>query len=516
MSSQISNTENESRKIFTLVDVSKSLHKTITERYGTAFWLKAEMNKLNLYKHSGHCYPELVEKQNGKVLAQMRGTLWKDDYRFINQKFLEITSEPLKDGIKILMLVKIGYESNHGLTLRILDIDPSFTLGDLEKEKQDTIKALIDKNIFNLNKSLHFPLIPKRIAIISVETSKGYADFMKIIESNPHKFRFDTQIFPSLLQGDGAVDDICQKLQIIKGMRSHFDAVVIVRGGGGEIGLTCYNHLKICENIATFPLPVLTGIGHATNETITEMIAHFNAITPTKLAEWLIQKFLTVYDLTEKASKIIQKNTLDLISIHSRNNHNQAKLIANKAKSLLLEHQSHNDRLTHTVFRIANQSLNVKKQNLNDYAWKISSTTSSSVQKSKLLIQDLASRFVEHTKDSTRNRKDELQFLTQNIHQYTKHRKDFACSELNHLHHMIVKFVEHKVKTEKVSLGHFEKDLSLAEISKTLKRGFSLSTINGKAIKSVRLVKKNSILHTRVEDGLIISSITEVIENGNN
>lgn len=171
------------KTIFSLLEVTTSIQKTLADRYKTAFWVKAEMNKLNLYRHSGHCYPELVEKQGEKVVAQIRSILWKDDYVRINNAFLKILQEPLKDGIKILFLANITFDPVHGLSLRIMDIDPAYTLGDLEREKQETIQRLQSEGIFGLNKTTKLSLLPKRIAIISVESSKGYADFMKVIEN---------------------------------------------------------------------------------------------------------------------------------------------------------------------------------------------------------------------------------------------------------------------------------------------------------------------------------------------
>ncbi|WP_118193662.1 exodeoxyribonuclease VII large subunit [Albibacterium indicum] len=279
------------RKIFSLSQVATSIQKTLAARYQSAYWVKAEINKLNHYSHSGHCYPDLVEKKEGKVIAEMRSILWKSDFYIINQRFLDTLQEPLKDGIMVLMLVNIAFDPVYGISLRILDIDPSFSLGELAKEKQASIARLQKENIFNANKALVFPVLPKRLAIISVETSKGYADFVKIIDNNPYAYKFEYRLFPALLQGDKAVQSIVDQLKSIEKVLDQFDAVAIIRGGGGEIGLACYNHYELAKAIATFPLPVLTGIGHSTNETVSEMVAFKNAITPSELADMLIQRF---------------------------------------------------------------------------------------------------------------------------------------------------------------------------------------------------------------------------------
>lgn len=279
------------RKIFSLSQVAKSIQKTLADRYGSAYWVKAEMNKLNHYSHSGHCYPDLVEKRDGKVIAEMRSILWKSDFRVINQRFLDVLNEPLKDGVAVLMLVNISFDPLYGISLRILDIDPSFSLGELAREKQESIARLRKEGIFDTNKRLKFPILPKRLAIVSVETSKGYADFLKIINNNPYNYKFEYRLFPALLQGDKAVQSIIEQLYTISKSTEEFDAVAIIRGGGGDIGLSCYNNYNLAKEIATFPLPVLTGIGHSTNETVSEMVSFKNAITPSELADLLIQRF---------------------------------------------------------------------------------------------------------------------------------------------------------------------------------------------------------------------------------
>ncbi|MCX6267718.1 MAG: exodeoxyribonuclease VII large subunit [Bacteroidetes bacterium] len=279
------------RTIFSLSEVALSIQKTLTERYISSFWIKAEMNKLNHYPQSGHCYPDLVEKTEGKIIAEMRSTIWRDDFQRINDHFLSVLHEPLKNGIKILFLAKISYNPVYGLSLRILDVDPSWSLGELEKEKQQTLERLQKEGIFNTNRSLHMPLLPKRIAIISVETSKGYADFRNILDGNDWGYSFFYMLFPALLQGENAINSIIGQMERISKVQSHFDAVAIIRGGGGEVGLTCYNNYELAKTVALFPLPVITGIGHSTNETVAEMVAFKNAITPSELADYLIQKF---------------------------------------------------------------------------------------------------------------------------------------------------------------------------------------------------------------------------------
>ncbi|MDZ7740193.1 MAG: exodeoxyribonuclease VII large subunit [Bacteroidota bacterium] len=243
----------------------------------------------------------------------MRANLWKDDYLRINEKFLKITKEPIKDNIAILFSAKIKFHPVYGLSLQIMDIDPSYTLGELEREKQETIEKLKKKEIFENNIKLKRAKLPQRIAIISVETSKGYSDFTNVIENNEWGYKFFHMLFPSLLQGDNAIKEMVKQLKRIKLVKDHFDVVAIIRGGGGDVGLSCYNNYELAREVALFPLPVLSGIGHSTNETVVEMIAHRNNITPTKLAEFLIQEFHNFSVPVKDGQKSIANNSREII-----------------------------------------------------------------------------------------------------------------------------------------------------------------------------------------------------------
>jgi exodeoxyribonuclease VII large subunit len=301
------------RKIFSLREVAASIEKTLAERYQSAFWIKAEINKLNYYPRSGHAYPDLVEKKDGKILAEVRANIWKGEFNRINQSFLSILKEPLKDGISVLCCVKINFHAVHGLSLNIIDIDVSFALGELEKDKLESIAGLKAAQLFDANKKLPFPLLPKRIAIISVETSKGYADFLNILNNNPRGYGFYHLLFPALLQGENAVFSIINQLNRIKTVAQHFDVVAIIRGGGGEVGLSCFNNYNLAKTVATFPIPVLSGIGHATNETVTEMVAYKNAITPTDLADFLINKLHQVAEPLERLEERLVSNSKSML-----------------------------------------------------------------------------------------------------------------------------------------------------------------------------------------------------------
>ena len=299
------------RPVYALSEITKSIESIIAKNYNRAYYIKAEILKLNHYPHSGHCYPELVEKENGKIKAQLRGVIWSTQFRSINERFISITGEPLKEDISILCLATVEFSGQHGLNLHIQDIEPLYTLGEMARNKREVIEKLKKEQIFLLNKQKNLPLIPQKIAVISVETSKGYNDFMVTLQQNTWNYRFQCTLFPSILQGDKALIAMPHRLAEIAKRQQEFDCVVILRGGGGDVGMSCYDHYDLAAAVATFPLPVITGIGHSTNETITDMVAFENKITPTEVAYFLIQQFhnfaLKVDDCKEKFVKSVQK-----------------------------------------------------------------------------------------------------------------------------------------------------------------------------------------------------------------
>ncbi|HLS70102.1 MAG TPA: exodeoxyribonuclease VII large subunit [Chitinophagaceae bacterium] len=315
------------KQIFTLSQVTSSITNTIRQRYTSPFWVRAELNKLNWYPHSGHAYPDLLEKKEGRVIAKIRSIIWKGNFDRIQENFIKHLGEGLKDNIEILFLARIEFNGVHGLSLMIEDIDVQFNLGSLEREKQAAIQSLQKEGVFYLNQKLAFPTLPQKVAIISVETSKGFSDFKRTLSQSATKYKFYYKLFPAILQGERAVLSIRYQLERIKKHLSYFDIVVITRGGGDEIGLSAFNHVDLSRDIATFPLPVLTGIGHAVNLSVVDMVAHFHAITPTQIAQFLIDRFReTENKLIKTSQNIIKISDLTLRNYESATFHRQKAL----------------------------------------------------------------------------------------------------------------------------------------------------------------------------------------------
>jgi len=293
------------KQIFPLSKLTAAIENVINTHCSKIVWVKAEIVRLNHYKHTGHCFPELVEKKNGKVIAEIRGNIWKTQFEMINKKFKNVLNEDLSDDMTVVLQATVTYHPVYGISLNIFDIDPEYTLGELARQKSEAILRLKKENIYTANKDRPLPRLPKTIAIISVSTSKGYLDFLNVIENNPWNYKFHFLLYPAVLQGEKAVSTIVRQLENIKKDFKYFDAVAILRGGGGEIGLSCYDSYDLASAIAKFPIPVLSGIGHSTNQTVSELVSWQSFITPTKLAEFLLQEFHNfAFPLEEHINKL--------------------------------------------------------------------------------------------------------------------------------------------------------------------------------------------------------------------
>lgn len=477
----------EERKVFSLYQVTRSIQKTLNMRYSSAFWVKAELNKLNYYEHSGHCYPELVEKKDGKVITQIRSILWKRDFIRIDEAFKKTVHEPLKDGIKILFLAKINFNPKYGLSLYILDIDPGFTLGDLEKEKQETLKKLKKEGIYDNNKKLKLPMLPQRIAVISVQTSKGYADYLNVFEEaeNKWKYKFFNMLFPSLLQGDNAVNSLTNQLNRIKKIIQHFDAVVIVRGGGGDIGLSCYNNYSLAKEIALFPIPVITGIGHATNETAAEMIAYKNAITPTKLAEIIIQKFHNFALPVEEGRRIIIDKSQSLIKEQKINLQTEIRHFRSGTKYLLSKNRNKLREMSNIMSWNFQATFKQEKDKLEIYHKKIGEET-------KYLLKENAENL------------DRMGYqLKKDMQQQLNKHHLFLDYQLKSLSLGTVRFT----KTNEKELANLEKNIALMHPENVLKRGYSITLHDGKSVTDIEEINEGEELKTLLYKGEIISVV---------
>lgn len=256
------------------------------------FWVTAEITGMKLSR--GHCYLQLAEKDESGATprAEFRGNIWSFQYERLSQRFFRMTGSPLKENMEVLLCVEVKYHERYGLSLVVHDIDPAYTMGRMEMEKRQTLERLRKEGYIDRNRQLPLPLVPQRIALISAEDTRGYEDFMNRITNHPGNYRFEVTLYNSLLQGDLAAGDIIAQLNRINTVRitAGYDMVALLRGGGAVSGMECFNNYSLAVAIATFPLPVITGIGHHTDNSIADAVAALHRMTPTDVANFFIEQ----------------------------------------------------------------------------------------------------------------------------------------------------------------------------------------------------------------------------------
>jgi len=453
----------ENRKIYSLLEISSGISRAISRAFPDYYWVKAEITKLNFYPKSGHCYPDLVEKHNGLIKAQIRANIWAGNYNKINQKFKLVTGEPLKDGLKILFLAKIGYHEHYGLALNILDIEPSFTLGEMAREKQLTIEKLKQEDLIEKNKKQHLPLLPKRVAVISVETSKGYSDFKNVLENNSWRYRFALSLFPALLQGDSAVSSISAQLNAIVSRREEFDVVAIIRGGGGDVGLNAYDNYHLAKTVALCPLPVITGIGHSTNLTVVQMVAFANKITPTEAGHFLVQQFHNFDVRLGNAETKMVRDVMEMLATEKQHFSQVTKMFAVHTRNLFSRHK------TQWIYLIK----------------RLEQSGQGMLGKADEQLVSVVSHLKYQPVQKIRQERQQLE----------------SIQKLLGLH------AEQSVQKANGRLRLLESKINLLKPENILKKGYSISTVGGKVLKSAADAIPGNKMMTRLYEGEIESII---------
>jgi len=390
----------------------------LKKEFPGTYWVIAEIMEL---RENRHCYLELIEKndENDSLLAKVRATIWASRYGMLRPFFETSTGSSLKSGIKILCKASVEFHPQYGLSLNITDIDPSYTLGDLARKKQEVIQRLRKEGVYDMNRELPFPLVPQRIAIISSETAAGYGDFMESIHQNRHGFLFHTSLYPAIMQGDEANNSITTAMEKVYESESDFDCLVIIRGGGSKADLESFNQYDLAYFITQFPLPVLTGIGHERDESVADMVAHNGLKTPTAVAEFLVDPLLA-FEFSLSALM---------------------------------------DRLSNSVRMRVQADLNRLERYQVDM-----------MHLSKALLQQQSER---------------LRQIEQGL------RKELGML----------------MERNREKLAQLEKRSELVDPGNILKRGYSMTLLNGKALSSAKDIKAGNLLETRLYQGTVLSKV---------
>jgi exodeoxyribonuclease VII large subunit len=436
---------------------------------------------------SGHCYLELIEKEEESIVARARATIWSYTYRMLKPYFETSTGQLFTQGLKILVKVSVEYHPAYGLSLNIKDIDPAYTMGDLALQRKEIIDRLQREGVFDMNKELVLPLVPQKIAVISSGTAAGYLDFMNQLESNELGVRFYTHLFEAYMQGSEAVPSIISALERIFQHEDFFDAVAIIRGGGATADLSCFDNYELAFNITQFPLPVITGIGHEKDDTIIDMVAHTRLKTPTAVAEFFINGTEVFYDRLMQLEEEVVSLARDHVETKNRELEDLAgdfqQLTSRFIDKKINQLTATGNKLQHGVNRFAFN----KKYELNNMQHDLQSAVSVwNVGKKNQL--ERAHRLLKQVAGETIFR--EMTNFDR-IESRLKNGANYLLSK----------------ESERLHLN--ENSVRLLDPEKVLKRGYTLSMKDGKIIKSAKQISPGDEMETRFADGSVKSKITK-------
>ena len=315
-------------------EIQEVVENDLLERY----WVRAEIASLSA---RGHCYMELVEKaENNTLAAKVRATCWNNVYSLLSAYFIQETGQALRVGMQVLVEVSVDFHPVYGLSLNIWNIDPTYTQGDLAKQRQATIRRLTEDGVMELQQSLEIPTLVRKVAVISAADAAGYGDFCDQLKNNRFGFRFELSLFAATMQGDLAPRSIIQALGEIASEEEKWDIVVIIRGGGATTDLGCFDDYELASHCAQFPLPILSGIGHTRDISIVDMVTHTSVKTPTAAAEWLIERVAEQVERVNQLEVRLQRATQ--YAVVQENNKLQAYLqrMSYSAQRLIMQEQN--------------------------------------------------------------------------------------------------------------------------------------------------------------------------------
>ncbi|MBR1411173.1 MAG: exodeoxyribonuclease VII large subunit [Prevotella sp.] len=292
-------------KRYSLFELNRLVRESIESQMPSEYWVEAELSECR--ESRGHCYMELIQKdeRSATPVAKASAKCWANKWLTLRPYFERTTGQPLRTGMKVLLQVYPQFHEAYGFSWIVSDIDPTYTLGDMARKRQEIIQRLKAEGVFDLQRELQLPMFCQRIAVISSQTAAGYGDFCNQLSDNPYGFWFQVKLFPAIMQGEGVEGSIINALERI--YNEPYDCVVIIRGGGATSDMSGFDTLALAENVANFPLPIITGIGHDRDESILDMVSHTRVKTPTAAAALLIDHLKEVLDTIEASQTLITR-----------------------------------------------------------------------------------------------------------------------------------------------------------------------------------------------------------------
>lgn len=450
----------------TLCELQLIIRDSLYMSFPDMYWVIAEISEIK-ENYAGHCYLELIEKQkdDNNIRARVKGIIWCKRYGFLKSYFENITGESLREGLKVLLRVKIEYHELYGLSLVICDIDPSFTLGELAMKRQLIIRQLEQEGVFSMNKELGLPVSMQKIAVISSASAAGYTDFMDHLINNDYGYVFYTRLFESPMQGSETEQGIVSALDRIAANQDLFDVVVIIRGGGSQLDLSWFDNYNIAYHITQFPLPVLTGIGHEKDMSVSDLVAFAALKTPTAVADFIVNHM----------SQISVRLDMMLTEIK-----NFARLIF----------ESNQKRLESSGIRLMPLSrlfISETRDILSEKSFRLITSGGEYLRKAQLLPASHNSRLISGLKSffSGKNTLLERHLPKLQIQSDTIIQKSF------------------------LRLETYEKNIDLLKPENVLRRGYTMTYRNGSLMKKKQYLANGDIIDTRFSDGVISSRIIE-------
>jgi len=445
-----------------LSELNELVKDTVKESFPSKYNIIAEISEFN--ESRGHAYLELIEKnENDQLKAKARATIWASTYRMLKPYFESTTGHYLQAGLKILIVVTLEFHEIYGFSLNIKDIDPTYTIGDIEQKRLAIIKKLEDEGVLEMNKELEFPLVPQRIAVISSETAAGFGDFSDQLSENSYGFRFEVKLFQSVMQGEETEQSIIEALEKIYETIDDFDIVVIIRGGGSKSDLSWFDSYEIAVNIAQFPVPVITGIGHERDESVADMVAHACLKTPTAAAEFIINEVLRFHTyLNDMGNQFFE-----LIKMKLLKERNQLELIINNLHPLFSQIITAEEAELQLMKERFKNSI---KENITDHMYKLD-----------LYPPAIKNILISIINDKSRS----LEIIQMNLE--------------NKVSGYFSKF-KHELEVLKQKNNFLNPD-------NILMRGYSITTYNGKTVKSIKDINDKDIIETKLIDGSFKSKV---------
>jgi len=334
-------------EVISLYELNQQVRHQLEQGFHDEVWIHAELSDVRT-NANGHCYLEFIEKDSrgNTPIARAHGVIWANVYRMLKPYFEEETGRPFASGIKVSVCVKVDFHELYGYSLTVRDIDPTYTIGDMARQRREILRQLEEEGVLTLNKELRMPLLPQRVAVISSATAAGYGDFRNQLFGNPQGFVFYVKLFQALMQGDRAEESIIEALNRIFSEAERWDAVVIIRGGGATSDLSCFDSYLLAANCAQFPLPIITGIGHERDDTVIDCVAHTRVKTPTAAAEYLISAMQDTASHLATLQSGVETTVTNLLHEERR----KTELLSDKLSSLFALRKLHEEQRAASIW----------------------------------------------------------------------------------------------------------------------------------------------------------------------